>query len=97
MAAAGSISAENLVPLLRLRGQLIKKACEGRQSIIMIYKCWQLLAGMLLLLGDFNKISPIVEEIKSNHPEHVCEVGAYNSPKQTLLSGDSEILGIVKI
>jgi hypothetical protein len=52
---------------------------------------------MLLLLGDFNKISPIVEEIKSNHPEHVCEVGAYNSPKQTLLSGDSEILGIVKI
>ncbi len=53
------------------------------------------IAGMLLLLGDFTKISPIVEELKAKNPGFVCEVGAYNSPKQTLISGDTEILGIV--
>ena len=47
---------------------------------------------MLLVLGNREKYWDHLQEIIKEFPDNVCVVGAYNTPKQTLLSGEMTVL-----
>lgn len=50
-----------------------------------------------MLLGICNEtvLGKALEKVKAQFPDLVCEISALNSPKQTLISGDSAILAQV--
>lgn len=79
---AGFFSAEETVKILRKRGQLMQKACQGRNC------------GMLVVKAEETAFLSIYKEILKNSGEklQVCELAVYNSKKNHVFSGDLQLL-----
>jgi len=50
---------------------------------------------MFAILTDYDKVVGRLEEIKAQYPGLVCDIGAVNSVKQFIISGDLELLSQV--
>ena len=50
---------------------------------------------MFVVLSDYEKILSLVNEVKEQHKDLVCDIGSINSPKQFIISGDLELLNEV--
>jgi len=50
---------------------------------------------MFAVLTDFNKVSSVIENIKAQNQDMVCNIAAINSPKQFIISGDLQLLSQV--
>lgn len=51
---------------------------------------------MFAVLTDINKVLPIIETVKSQYQDMVCNIAAVNSPKQFIISGDLQLLSQVE-
>jgi len=82
LAVAGWLDPIETIKILRIRGQLMQKACSDR-------KC-----GMLVVMEKEKIALEILEKIKYDEKfkEMKCELGVYNSTKNNVFTGDLELL-----
>lgn len=84
LAASGVFNPVELTKLLHERAKLVKQCCSGHH------------VGMLVVIDEYSGLELMIETIKALHPDKFCEVAAFNSKKQFILTGDLEIIDEIK-
>ncbi|MGL4484020.1 MAG: ACP S-malonyltransferase [Anaerovoracaceae bacterium] len=85
LTAAGSISSiQQGVRIVRQRGQMMMEAGLGEDG--------QPKGGMVAAFGDRAAVIKAVEETKAKFPEKIIQCANFNSPIQTVVAGDSDVL-----
>jgi (acyl-carrier-protein) S-malonyltransferase len=76
---------ESFVPLdaikfLHERAKLVQDCCKGKN------------VGMIVVLGDYDQLELEMKAIELQFPDKMCDIAAFNSPNQFILTGELEVL-----
>lgn len=87
LTVAGWLDPLETIKVLRVRGQMMQKACANR-------KC-----GMLVVMESEKLALAVLEKIKCDEKfkEMKCELGVYNSGKNNVFTGDLELLAAFSV
>jgi len=72
---------DDTLKLISHRGQLMQSLPGG---------------GMLAIEADVDSVQSLIKEYKSLHNTSVIDIAAINSPKQTVISGNLEVIKAIK-